>query len=59
LVRFHSAQKFFLVADVQTGEVRANISLGHAVGMNPSLLVPGVNNDVFIGVPGGIARLYV
>ena len=28
-------------------------------GVNPSLLVPGANNDVFLGTRSGVVRLYV
>jgi hypothetical protein len=57
--RFVNNTKYFIVADSRTGEIRVNVSLKEATGVNPSLLVPGKNNDVFIGVPSGVARLYV
>ena len=55
---FRSNTKYFIIADSRTGQIKVNVSLGDATGVNPSLLVPGVHNDVFIGVPSGVARLY-
>jgi hypothetical protein len=56
---FRVNSKFFILADTRNGQVIFNISLAeHGYGTNPSLLVPGKNNDVFIGVPKGVVRIY-
>lgn len=57
---FRQSTKYFLVIDAATGKeiVRKALPEG-GNGVNPSLLVPGANNDVFIGTTKGIVRLYV
>lgn len=53
------SQKYFLVVNAVTGEELVRKSMEpYARGINPSLLVPGANNDVFLGSQKGIIRVY-
>lgn len=51
--------KFFVVADVKTGKVLGNLTISVNDGLQASLIVPGANNDVFIGTKSGLTRVYV
>jgi hypothetical protein len=54
-----NATKYLIVADVETGEVMLNMTVSEGEGLKPSLIVPGAHDDVIIGTPTGISRLYV
>eukprot|EP01040_Poterioochromonas_malhamensis_P012541 gene12541-13727_t len=49
--------KFFLISDTRTGQIFANVTLPE-LGTNPTLIVPGKNNDVFLGAQRGLVRVY-
>mmetsp|Transcript_3156 Transcript_3156/g.4892 ORF Transcript_3156/g.4892 Transcript_3156/m.4892 type:complete len:550 (-) Transcript_3156:135-1784(-) len=51
--------KYLIIADTSTGRVVANVSLFQGNGMRSSVIVPGAHNDVIIGTPSGLSRLYV
>lgn len=53
------ASKYFIAADAATGEVLANISIAPLEGIQPSVIVPGAHNDVYIGTKEGLLRIYV
>lgn len=54
-----NATKYLIVADTATGDILLNMTVSVGEGLKPSLIVPGANNDVIIGTPTGISRLYV
>lgn len=54
-----NATKFFIVADSGTGAILANVSLFVADGFMASMIINGVNNDVFVGGPVSLSRIYV
>ena len=56
---YSDLRKYLIVADVATGEVLANLTVQEGGMMGPSLIVPGANNDVFIGGGAGLTRVYV
>lgn len=51
--------KFFIVADVKSGHILGNLTISTNDGLQASLVVPGANNDVFIGTKNGLTRVYV
>ena len=56
---FKHTTKYFVVASAATGAVLANISIARNEGIKISMIVPGPRNDVFVGTPGGLRRIYV
>jgi hypothetical protein len=56
---FRNLTKYLIVADTHTGNIIANITVNHGDGYKASLVVPGAHNDVFVGTPEGIARIYL
>lgn len=52
---FAAVTKFFVVLDVSTGAVLANVSLSEGEPLHFTAIAPGANNDVFIGTVGGVA----
>eukprot|EP00981_Chlorochromonas_danica_P006812 scaffold1491_cov167-Ochromonas_danica.AAC.4 len=54
---FRKAGKAFLIVDGDTG--REIVRKEFSEGVNPSLIVPGAHDDVIVGTPKGVARLYV
>mmetsp|Transcript_15492 Transcript_15492/g.29186 ORF Transcript_15492/g.29186 Transcript_15492/m.29186 type:complete len:559 (+) Transcript_15492:66-1742(+) len=50
---------YFIVADTETGQVLVNTTMSRQDGIHPSMIVPGAYNDVIIGTPVGLSRLYV
>jgi hypothetical protein len=67
LPQYKTVNKYFLIVDSATGHVLVNKTLtitnaaGRVLGqgINPTLLVPGKNNDVFIGSQSGIIRVHL
>lgn len=55
--KYKHVSKFFLIVDAASGEVLLRKEFTR--GITPSLMVPGAHNDVFVGTPDGVARLYV
>ena len=51
--------KFFIVADSATGKILINRTITEDKGYHLTLIINGVNNDVFVGVGDGLVRLYV
>jgi hypothetical protein len=56
---FPDVTKYLIVADAESGRIIANITIMRGPGIKASLIVPGVNNDVFVGTASGISRIYV
>jgi hypothetical protein len=56
---YATATKYFYVVNTVTGQLMVNYTIPHATGINPSLLLPGANNDIFVGTRTGIVRIYV
>jgi len=56
---FHDASKFLIVANTTNGEVLANVSVTDNEGVKISMIIPGPRNDLFIGTPTGLTRVYV
>ena len=56
---FPDVTKYLIVADVDSGSIIANITIMRGPGIKASLIVPGVNNDVFVGTASGVSRIYV
>jgi hypothetical protein len=59
MFKVENATKYLIVADTATGNVLLNMTVSVGDGLKPSLIVPGAHNDVIIGTPTGISRLYV
>lgn len=59
MFKVQNATKYLIVADTATGKVLLNMTVSVGDGLKPSLIVPGAHNDVIIGTPTGISRLYV
>jgi hypothetical protein len=59
MFKIQNATKYLIVADVESGEVLLNMTVSRGEGLKPSLIVPGAHDDVIIGTPTGISRLYV
>jgi len=57
--RYKKVQKYFVVADTQTGRVLANVTIGTDVELFPSMIIPGSNNDVFMATSNQIIRVHV
>jgi hypothetical protein len=51
--------KYLIVADTETGKILSNVSIFEGSGIKASLIVPGANNDLFVGTTAGISRIYV
>lgn len=56
--RYRNSVKDLLIVDSQTGRTLARKRLPEGPGVHPSLLVPGKNNDLFLGTPFGILRVF-
>jgi hypothetical protein len=46
------------VVDAATGRTLLNVTMMSGEGIRPALIVPGAHNDVFVGKPHGLTRLY-
>ncbi len=58
IAKYTLPKKSFLVVDGQTGKEIVRAPIPYGKGTNPSLLVPGANNDVFLGSQKGVIRIY-
>lgn len=47
-----------MAVDAATGRTLLNVTMSSGEGIRPALIVPGGNNDVFVGKPNGLTRLY-
>lgn len=56
---FPGVEKYFIVADAATGDILLNTTILAGEGMRPALIVPGGHNDVLVGKPTGLNRMYV
>jgi hypothetical protein len=55
---YKDSVKFLLVVDASTGQIELNYTIPHIRGVNPTLLVPGANDDVFMGSRNGVIRIF-
>jgi hypothetical protein len=56
---FMQASKFLIVANATDGTVLANITVAENEGVKISMIIPGPRNDLFIGTPTGLTRVYL
>jgi len=56
---FPHIEKYFVVADARNGEILLNTTILAGEGMRPALIVPGGHNDVLVGKPTGLNRMYI
>jgi hypothetical protein len=59
MFKIQNATKYLIVADVESGEVLLNMTVSRGEGLKMSLIIPGAHDDVIIGTPTGISRVYV
>lgn len=55
---YEKLTKYFLVLNASNGIVLANITIGVNQSIHPAMIVSGQNNDVFVGLSNGVARVY-
>lgn len=56
---FKHVDKFLLVIDVSNGNILANVTVAQSAGMSVSMIVPGANDDVFVGYRDGLVRVHI
>lgn len=56
---FGNTSKFVIVANSTNGDVLANVTVAENEGMKISMIIPGPNNDIFVGTPTGLTRIYI
>jgi hypothetical protein len=55
---YQKAIKYLYIVNTTTGHIQVNYTIPHIQGINPSLIVPGGHDDVFLGSRNGVIRLY-
>jgi len=58
-LEYKSVAKYFIVLDAADGHVLANLTLTTGDSIFISMIIPGGNNDVFLGTRSGIVRIFV
>lgn len=56
---YPNADKFFVVANASTGAVLANVTIARDEGIRLTMIIPGAFNDVYLGTPEGLTRVYL
>jgi hypothetical protein len=55
---YHALDKYFVVLNASNGAVLANITIAEKQPIRLSMIIPGGNNDVFLGTANGLVRIY-
>jgi hypothetical protein len=56
---YSNLSKYFVVGDTESGEILLNVTIDENAPMKLSMIIPGANDDVFIGTPHGLVRIHV